>query len=325
MARSDRARFFSSRAAGRDDCVSHGVRRGFVAFGSSLFWRHRPALTVTEIAAGDAARRRGNRTAVVVGGFLVRQRVAPRILPDVRACDSGSASPRPTIVGTMRSRVATTHARNTDFWSDEGIWRDTVEKRPTNPRARLNYGIDLYAAGRLPEAERELKEAVRLKDSSAAAQANLGPVLCALGQLDEGISHLERALALDPAYTLAHTNLAEAYAARGKRALAAQQFALATKASPDNPPPEPPAWKLCHRRKRVRNGARAAISRTCGVAHVAARHHVAGDCRRMRKQDVLMKRSPPGEALALAEGGNSRGDRVGSTDPLFEAHQSRER
>jgi Tfp pilus assembly protein PilF len=128
-----------------------------------------------------------------------------------------------------------TYARNRDYWSDERIWQDTVEKRPTNPRARVNYGVDLYAARRLPEAERELREAVRLKETSAPAHANLGSVLCSLGQLDDGITHLERALALDPEYTTAHGNLAEAYAARGQRALAAQQFALAVAVAPDRP------------------------------------------------------------------------------------------
>ena len=53
----------------------------------------------------------------------------------------------------------------------------------------------LFLSPRSPAAaaERELREAVRLKDTNAAAHANLGPVLCALGKLDEGIYHLERA------------------------------------------------------------------------------------------------------------------------------------
>jgi tetratricopeptide (TPR) repeat protein len=145
------------------------------------------------------------------------------------------------------------------YWNDEEIWRDTVEKRPANPRARLNYGIDLYEAGRLPEAERELTEAVRLKDTSAAAHANLGPVLCALGKTDEGIWHLERALALDPEYTTAHGNLGEAYASKGNRVLAAQQFARAVEVSPDNPfLLNRLAWLLATSPEdAVRNGPRA--------------------------------------------------------------------
>ena len=131
--------------------------------------------------------------------------------------------------------------------------------RPTNPRARVSYGVDLYAAGRLEEAERELREAVRLKDTNAAAHANLGPVLCAQGKLDEGIYHLERALALDPDYTRAHTNLGEAYAARGKRASAADQFALAVHSDPDNPfLLNRLAWLLATSPEdSVRNGPRA--------------------------------------------------------------------
>jgi tetratricopeptide (TPR) repeat protein len=139
------------------------------------------------------------------------------------------------VVGIVAALGSATYARNRDFWSDEGIWKDTVTKRPNNPRARVSYGVDLYAAGRLADAERELREAIRLKENSAAAHANLGPVLCSLGKLDECIVHLERALALDPEYTPAHANLAEAYGASGQRARAAQQFALALKVTPDKP------------------------------------------------------------------------------------------
>jgi tetratricopeptide (TPR) repeat protein len=140
------------------------------------------------------------------------------------------------LVGTVAvGCVSLTRARNRDYWSDERIWADTVQKRPTNARARLNYGVDLMQAGRAQEAEEQLRQAVRLKETNAAAHGNLGSVLCSLGRLDEGISHLERALALDPEYTDAYRNLGEAYAALGRRARAAEYFALAVGASPDNP------------------------------------------------------------------------------------------
>jgi protein O-mannosyl-transferase len=128
-----------------------------------------------------------------------------------------------------------TLARNRDFWSDERIWADAVEKRPTNPRARLNYGVDLAQARRVAEAEVQLREAVRLKDTSAPAHANLGSVLCSLGRVEEGATHLERALAIDPTYTKAYNNLGEAYGALGRRALAARYFGLAVKEAPDEP------------------------------------------------------------------------------------------
>ena len=219
------------------------VRRNPLGFPAGWFFAFlAPSSSVLPLATEIAAERRmylplaAIVALVVVGAFVIWQRLAPRVLPDgKRRQRVGTAASVVTVVAVTIALGGLTYARNMDYWSDEGIWRDTVEKRPANPRARLNYGIDLYAAGRLQDAERELREAVRLKDTSAAAHANLGPVLCALGQLDEGIAHLERALALDPEYTTAHGNLGEAYATQGKRALAARQFSLAVHASPDNP------------------------------------------------------------------------------------------
>lgn len=209
-----------------------------------------PSSSVLPLATEVAAERRmylplaALVVVAVVGTYRLGQRVLAAVTTDARSPRAADARSRHAAAKVTAAVLvacvvavlgATTYARNRDYWSDERIWQDTVEKRPTNPRARVNYGVDLYAARRLPEAERELREAVRLKETSAPAQANLGSVLCSLGQLEEGISHLERALALDPEYSSAHGNLAEAYAARGQRVLAAQQFALAVAIAPDRP------------------------------------------------------------------------------------------
>ena len=312
------------------------VRRqawGFV--GAWFFALLAPSSSVLPLATEIAAERRmylplaAIVTVVVVGGFLAWQRVAPRILPDARLRQRLGLAVSLVIVGAIAIACGTTtYARNIDFWSDEGIWRDTVEKRPTNPRARLNYGIDLYAAGRLPDAERELREAVRLKDSSAAAHANLGPVLCAIGQLDEGISHLERALALDPGYTPAHANLAEAYAARGKRALAAQQFARAIEASPNNPfLLNRLAWLLATSPEdEVRNGARAvesaerAVSLTSRQDLMSLETLSAAYAEAGRFDDAV---ATGREALALAErqGNSAEATELARRIGLFEARQ----
>ncbi len=201
-----------------------------------------PSSSVLPLATEVAAERRmylplaALVVVAVLGVYLLGQRVFVALIADARSRRMVARVTAAALVATVVAVLGmTTSARNRDFWSDERIWQDTVEKRPTNSRARVSYGVDLYAARRLPEAERELREAVRLKETSAPAHANLGSVLCSLGRLDEGISHLERALALDPDYTAAHGNLGEAYAAGGQRALAAQQFALAVVAAPDNP------------------------------------------------------------------------------------------
>jgi Tfp pilus assembly protein PilF len=243
------------------------VRRqpwGFV--GGWFFAILAPSSSVLPLATEIAAERRmylpvaAVVTTAVVGAYLLGRKflVAAIANPQSRRAVARGVSVA-LVVGVVATLSAGTFTRNRDYWSDERIWQDTVEKRPGNSRARVNYGVDLYAAGRLAEAERELTEAVRLKETSAPAHANLGSVLCALGRLDEGIAHLERTLVLDPEYTTAHGNLGEAYAARGQRALAAQQFARAVEAAPDNPfLLNRLGWLLATSPEvGVRNGARA--------------------------------------------------------------------
>ena len=201
-----------------------------------------PSSSVLPLATEIAAERRmylplaSLVVAAVVLVYLVGHRLLDLAVADVRRRRVvGVAAAIVTVGGVASTLGSATYARNRDYWSDERIWEDTVAKRPNNPRARVNYGIDLQAAGRLADAEQQLREAVRLKDTSAPAHANLGPLLCATGRFDDCIFHLNRALELDPDYTPAHANLAEAYAASGRRALAAQQFALALEAAPDRP------------------------------------------------------------------------------------------
>jgi tetratricopeptide (TPR) repeat protein len=237
---------------------------GFV--GAWFFAALAPSSSVLPLATEIAAERRmylplaSLVVAAVVLVYLVGQKVLQIMVADVRRRGLAGVGMTIVVVGGVAAAFGSaTYARNRDYWSDERIWEDTVKKRPNNSRARVSYAIDLQAAGRLTDAERELREAVRLKDTSAAAHANLGPILCATGKLEECIFHLKRALELDPDYTSAHANLAEAYGASGQRALAAQQFALALKAAPDKPfLLNRLAWLLATSPEdSVRNGPRA--------------------------------------------------------------------
>ena len=316
--------------------VSAIVRRlpwGFL--GGCFFAALAPSSSVLPLATEIAAERRmylplaSLVVAAVVAAYLIGKRVLALAVPDV---------PRRRLMGTAATVVVTgvlatmlgsvTYARNRDFWSDENIWRDTVEKRPTNPRARVSYGVDLYAAGKLQDAERELREAVRLKETSAPAQANLGAVLCAQGNLEEGIRHLERALALDPEYHSVHGNLAEAYAALGRRDQAAKEFARAVEVAPDNPFfLNRLAWLLATSpEEAVRNGLRA-VDLAQHAASITSRQDLmsletlsAAYAEVGRFDDALMTGR---EALALAE---RQGNEAAAADlarrlPLFEQHQ----
>ena len=127
-----------------------------------------------------------------------------------------------------------TRQRNLDYVSQEALWRDAVEKRPANVRARVTYGLELLKQGRPAEAETQLRAAVELDESSAPAQLNLGVVLCSAGKFDEGIVRLERALALNPADSQIYGNLGEAYAAQGRLVPAVKNFLLALETRPDD-------------------------------------------------------------------------------------------
>jgi len=198
-----------------------------------------PSSSVLPLATEIAAERRtyvplaGVVALVVVGGFAIGR----RLTGSDRTRRQGVLVSVTTLAALSLMFVfgSMTHARNRDFWSEESIWRDTVEKRPTNSRARVNYGSKLADAGRLAEAEQQLREAVRLKDTNAPAHLNLGSVLCSRGRLNECVTHLERALALDSGYTTVYQNLGEAYGAIGNRSLAARYFARAVDARPDDP------------------------------------------------------------------------------------------
>ena len=234
--------------------------------GAWFFATLAPSSSVLPLATEIAAERRmylplaAVVVAAVVAAYLVGQRLLELAVSDGRRRRAIGVTLTFVIVASLAMALgSTTDARNHDYWSDERIWQDTVEKRPNNSRARVNYAIDLQAAGRLADAEQHLREAVRLKDTSAPAHANLGPILCATGEFDECIFHLNRALELDPEYSTAHANLAEAYGASGKRALAAEQFALALNVAPDKPfLLNRLAWLLATSPEdSVRDGARA--------------------------------------------------------------------
>jgi len=198
--------------------------------------------------------------AVAVGAYVVGHRLLTRFVPDDRARRRvGRLTAGLLVAGLVIPSAALTYTRNRVYWSEERFWQDVLDKRPSNPRARLNYGVILSTARRYQEAEEQLREAVRLRDTSAAAHGNLGSVLCSLGRPEEGIAHLERAIALDPTYMEPYGNLGEAYGALGRLDRAAHYFALAVDAAPDAPfLLTRLGWLLATSREaEVRNGAKA--------------------------------------------------------------------
>ena len=127
-----------------------------------------------------------------------------------------------------------TSARNDDYFSDERIWADTVQKRPFNSRARNNYASDLLKSGQAKAAAEHLQVAVAAEPNYAEAHANLGVALGTLQQYPDATAHFERAIAIDPFYTSAFENMAEAYGAQNQLAKAVKYFIKALDQKPDD-------------------------------------------------------------------------------------------
>jgi tetratricopeptide (TPR) repeat protein len=216
------------------------LRRHPLGFaGAAFFLTLAPSSSVLPIVTEIAAEHRmylplaAILATIVVGLYAV----AARVLASFTALAPARQALRFAVVIVAAATIGLgllTRQRNRDYISQEALWRDAVEKRPSNARARVTYGLELLDQRRYAEAETQLRAAVALDESSAPAQLNLGVALSAAGKFDEGIPRLERALALDPANTRTYGNLGEAYAAQGRFGPAAKYFLLALEARPDD-------------------------------------------------------------------------------------------
>jgi tetratricopeptide (TPR) repeat protein len=132
--------------------------------------------------------------------------------------------------------AAETRARNRDYWSEEALWRDTVEKQPGNERARVAYGTALAAVGKLAEAETQLRRAVELDEGDPLAHTRLGTVLAAQDKSTEAVAELERALDLRGDDVDAHRALGQIYALRHDDRRAVTHLSRAVELAGDSPP-----------------------------------------------------------------------------------------
>jgi tetratricopeptide (TPR) repeat protein len=89
-------------------------------------------------------------------------------------------------------------------------------KIPKEAMTAFDKAAKLTAAGKYPEAARELEKAVARDPYFAEAHANLGNQYFRLGRLEEAESELSRAIALDPDSSTAHSNLGILQFHRGK-------------------------------------------------------------------------------------------------------------
>jgi tetratricopeptide (TPR) repeat protein len=97
-----------------------------------------------------------------------------------------------------------TYQRNTVWRSEETLWRDVVQKSPTNGRALMNYGLTRMAQGQYAEARGLFEQARLYTPHYASLETNLGIVNAQLGERLVAEQHFQRALQLQPDFVGGH-------------------------------------------------------------------------------------------------------------------------
>lgn len=106
---------------------------------------------------------------------------------------------------------------------------------PDDPYARTNLGTVLLQQGRVDEAIRYYREAIRKSPDYYKAYANLGAAWARKGRSDKAINLYQKALELNPRDSATHLNLGLALARRGRRSQAATHLRQFLSLEPQSP------------------------------------------------------------------------------------------
>lgn len=212
--------------------------------GSVLLWRHWPRLgwlaavvwltlaptsSLLPIATEVGAERRMYLAlmAIVAGVVVLVRRYTP-----TQAHQRVAAALAVACIAALGAR---TMARNADYTSSLTLAQTTVEAWPS-PGGRSMLGTELANAGRLAEAETQLRQAA---DQHAPARYYLGTVLEAEGREDEAVAQYLQFIdgqppALDQV-RLARAQLAGIYSRRQDWNSARDQYRAMVQAAPNDP------------------------------------------------------------------------------------------
>lgn len=129
---------------------------------------------------------------------------------------------------------AATYQRNL-VWADVlALHTDCARKSPNKPRARNNFATVLYDRERFEEAEREYREALRLRPLYLQAQVGLGKTLTALDRFAEAEKQYRTAAQLFPSVVKPHLELGNLFVQQGRLLDAASAFRDAVARDPND-------------------------------------------------------------------------------------------
>ncbi len=125
-----------------------------------------------------------------------------------------------------------TYQRNQVWRNPVTIWEDVVAKSPKKARAHMQLGVAYNAVGRLDDAIREHKIAIKKNPGFYRTYYNLGNVYLKQGEYDKAITQFGKALSIRPDFKQAYYNLGIAYKETGRLREAAQAWELALMLDP---------------------------------------------------------------------------------------------
>lgn len=111
--------------------------------------------------------------------------------------------------------------------------RKAVELHPNDAVANNDLGWAYRQNGDLANAEKYLREAIKLNDQLGQAHSNLSVVLLDKGSVDEAQTEAARAVAIDGSNPIYKVVLGNAFAKKGERKAAIEQYQQAIKLKPD--------------------------------------------------------------------------------------------
>ncbi|MGE0482049.1 MAG: tetratricopeptide repeat protein [Phycisphaerae bacterium] len=111
---------------------------------------------------------------------------------------------------------AITMLRNPVFASERTLWRDVVEKRPDNIRARFNLGVAALEVGDVDEALPHLERAARALPDNPVIRSHYGSALARAGRTAEAADLLAAVVAANPSDFGATNSLARVRLQQGR-------------------------------------------------------------------------------------------------------------
>jgi len=129
--------------------------------------------------------------------------------------------------------AARTVARNSDWRSDESIWKSATIVTPESCMSHLNLGAAYYEEGEIDKALSEYMLSIVANPEFADPYNNLGNVYMDKGDPKSAEEYYKKALTLNPLFAKAHYNLAYLYHTSGQLDLAKAGYEKTIELRPD--------------------------------------------------------------------------------------------